>query len=93
MALDNSALQKFAMLDPTLRTVASVTGLSASTLCRARALRIDILGPELVEHYRGRRIGRRPRADAKILVSPVETIDALRRLRAASATPAQKIIA
>ena len=73
--------------------IGRAVGLDRSTISRLHAAGIDVLdGAALAERYRTQQTGRRPKSDAKVIVSPRETIDAVRRLKDAVCTkPPQPI--
>lgn len=70
---------------PRLKTVAQITGLSESTVCRARACGIDILSDALVKRFAMPGRGRRPRRDLPIISDPAATLAALAKIRDAAA--------
>ena len=73
------------MAPPNKRIFARIgraVGLDRSTISRLNRAGVDILdGAALVERYRTQQTGRRPKPDAKILISPVETLDSIKRIR------------
>ena len=74
--------------------IGRAVGLDRSTISRLNRAGVDVLdGAALVERYRTQQTGRRPKSDAKVIVSPRETIDAVRRLKDAVCTKPPRPIA